>query len=64
VLDTGGAVLGRIKAVLNHGASDILEVAAPGQSGVLLIPFTRAIVPTVDLARGCVIVDPPEGLLE
>jgi 16S rRNA processing protein RimM len=64
VLDTGGAELGRIKAVLNHGASDILEVTMPGQSGVVLIPFTRAIVPTVDLSRGCVIVDPPEGLLE
>jgi 16S rRNA processing protein RimM len=64
VLDTGGAELGRIKAVLNHGASDILEVTTPGQSGVLLIPFTRAIVPTVDLSRGCVIVDPPAGLLE
>lgn len=64
VLDTGGAVLGRIKAVLNHGASDILEVTTPAQSGVLLIPFTRAIVPTVDLSRGCVIVDPLDGLLE
>ena len=64
VLDTGGKVLGRIKAVLNHGASDLLEVVAPGQPGALLIPFTRAIVPTVDLTARRVIVDPPEGLFE
>ncbi len=62
VVDTGGAVLGRVKAVLNHGASDLLEVARPG--GVVLIPFTRAIVPTVDLGAGRIIADPPEGLFE
>lgn len=64
VLDTGGKPLGKIKAVLNHGASDLLEVVLPGQPGALLIPFTRAIVPTVDLSARRVIVDPPEGLLE
>lgn len=64
VLDTGGKMLGKIKAVLNHGASDLLEVVAPGQKGALLIPFTVAIVPTVDLTQRRVIVDPPEGLLE
>ena len=29
-----------------------------------LIPFVSAIVPTVDLAGGCLVVDPPEGLLD
>lgn len=64
VVDTGGKVLGRIKAILNHGASDLLEVTAPGQTGALLIPFTLAVVPTVDLTARRVIVDPPEGLFE
>jgi 16S rRNA processing protein RimM len=64
VFDTGGKSLGRIKAVLNHGASDLLEVVTPGQTGALLIPFTLAIVPTVDLTARRVIVDPPEGLFE
>lgn len=63
VLDTGGTVLGRVSAVLNHGAGDLLEVQRPGKGNALL-PFTRAIVPTVDLAAGRVIADPPEGLLE
>ena len=62
VLDTGGEVLGTVKAVQNHGAGDLLEVQVAGQSATALVPFTRAIVPTVDLASGRVIIDPPEGL--
>ncbi|MGY6547638.1 MAG: ribosome maturation factor RimM [Roseinatronobacter sp.] len=64
VLDTGGAVLGRVKAVLNHGASDLLELVAAGRSGAILLPFTREIVPTVDLAARRIVADPPEGLIE
>ncbi len=56
VVDTGGAALGAVKAVHNHGAGDILEVGVAG----LLIPFTRAAVPTVDLAARRVVVDLPE----
>lgn len=63
VFDTGGVALGRISAVLNHGAGDLLEVQRPGKPAAL-IPFSVAMVPTVDLAAGRVIVDPPEGLLE
>jgi 16S rRNA processing protein RimM len=57
VQDTGGAVLGRVRAVMNHGASDILEVEGPG--GVILLPFTHAVVPTVDLGRGVIVAVPP-----
>ena len=64
VLDTGGAEIGKVKAVLNHGASDLLELIVPGVSSTVLLPFTRAVVPTVDLASGRIIADPPEGLLE
>ena len=59
VLDTGGTKLGSVKAVLNHGAGDVLEVNT-GQ-GIVLLPFTMAAVPTVDLAGRRLIVDPPEG---
>ncbi|MCD1627529.1 ribosome maturation factor RimM [Seohaeicola saemankumensis] len=62
VLDTGGNVLGRIKAVLNHGAGDILEVQVPGASDTVLLPFTLDAVPTIDLDQGRVIADPPLGL--
>jgi len=59
VRDTGGAVLGRVAAIHNHGAGDILEVRAAGQASPLLLPFTRAAVPTIDLALGRIVADPP-----
>ncbi|MDU8912946.1 ribosome maturation factor RimM [Aestuariicoccus sp. MJ-SS9] len=64
VFDTGGAELGRVKAVLNHGAADLLEVQVPGASNTVLLPFTMAAVPTIDLAAGRIVADPPEGLFE
>jgi 16S rRNA processing protein RimM len=60
VLDTGGALLGRVRAIHNHGAGDILEVAGSGRASTLLIPFTKQAVPTVDLTAGRIIADPPE----
>ncbi|MFZ5964571.1 ribosome maturation factor RimM [Thalassococcus sp. BH17M4-6] len=64
VFDTGGVQLGTVKAVLNHGASDILEVQVPGSSASVLVPFTLAVVPTVDLTAGRIVADPPEGLFD
>jgi len=64
VFDTGGVALGQVRAVLNHGASDLLEIGAPGQSATVLLPFTLAAVPTVDLASGRIVADPPEGLFD
>jgi 16S rRNA processing protein RimM len=62
VFDAGGTQLGRISAVLNHGASDILEIKTDSPGEPLLLPFTRAVVPTVDVSGGRVIVDLPETL--
>jgi len=56
------SVLGEVTAV-RHEAQDLLVVRRPGAPDAL-IPFVSAIVPTVDLAGGFVVVDPPEGLLE
>jgi 16S rRNA processing protein RimM len=63
VLDTGGAALGVVRAIHDHGAGDLIEIAREGAESVLL-PFTRATVPTVDLAAGRLIADPPEGLFD
>ena len=63
VFDTGGALVGTVKAVQNHGAADLLEVQKPATSVTVLLPFTLAAVPTVDLGTGRIIVDPPEGAL-
>lgn len=61
VRDTGGALLGRVRAVHDHGAGDLLEIDVAGGPSVLL-PFTRAAVPLVDLAAARIVADPPEGL--
>jgi 16S rRNA processing protein RimM len=62
VRDPGGVLLGRVAAVHNHGAGDLLEIAGPAGADPRLIPFTRAAVPTVDLAAGRIVADLPEGL--
>lgn len=64
VYDTGGAPLGKVQSVHNHGAADLLELQVPGKSNTVLLPFTLAIVPTVDLAARRIVADPPEGLLD
>ncbi len=61
-VDTGGVVLGRVVAVHNHGAGDILEIGGAGRKSALMLPFTLAAVPTVDLGAGRIVVDLPEGL--
>jgi 16S rRNA processing protein RimM len=53
-----GEPLGTVVAIPNFGSDDMLEVARPGKASIYL-PFTRAVVPTVDLAGRRVIVDPP-----
>lgn len=63
VYDTGGALLGEVRSVQNHGASDLLEIDGPELKTTALLPFTRTAVPTVDLSAGKIIADPPEGLL-
>ena len=58
-----GTALGSVVAIHNHGAGDILEIAALGGEPIL-VPFTKAVVPTVDIPGGRVVVDPPPGLLD
>jgi 16S rRNA processing protein RimM len=63
VYDTGGVLLGSVRAVQNHGADDLLELQLQGGSGTVLLPFTKTAVPTVDLTAGRLIADPPIGIL-
>ncbi|MGJ4914078.1 ribosome maturation factor RimM [Bradyrhizobium sp. HKCCYLRH2060] len=55
---TAGAPLGCVLAIHNFGAGDIIEIAPPSGS-TLMLPFTNAVVPTVDLAGGRVIIELP-----
>jgi 16S rRNA processing protein RimM len=56
------SVVGKVTAV-RHEAQDLLVVRRD-EGGEALIPFVSAIVPTVDVAGGFVVIDPPEGLLD
>ena len=62
VFDTAGSELGRITAVLNHGAGDLLEISRNNAGPGILLPLTRANVPMIDLTDGHVVIDPPDGL--
>lgn len=52
-----GEAVGIVVAVHNFGAGDILEVA-PEEGATLMIPFSEAAVPELDLENGLMRVDP------
>jgi len=56
---TADETLGRVVAIHNFGAGDILEIAPP-QGATMLLPFTNAVVPTVDIAGGRVLIELPQ----
>jgi 16S rRNA processing protein RimM len=58
-----GTVLGTVVGVPNYGAGDLLEIA-PKTGSTILVPFSDAVVPEVDITGGRVVVDPPRGLLD
>ena len=59
-----GTTLGKLVAMPNYGAGDLLEVAVDGNSETVLIPFTNAFVPQEDFSNGKIIVVLPEGYLD
>lgn len=56
------AVIGRVQRVEHFPAHDLLIVKAGDKE--IMVPFVAAIVPTVDVAAGRVVVTPPAGLFE
>lgn len=60
-----GTVVGTIREVLHSAAGELLSIRpADGSRAELLVPFVAAIVTSVSLAEGVVVIDPPEGLLD
>lgn len=57
-VDLSGRPCGRVVAVHNHGAGDLVEIAADDGAAVL-VPFTREAVPEIDLGQRRITVDPP-----
>lgn len=62
VKTVNGKTLGTVRAVFDFGAGDMLEIL-PKEGALIMVPFTKAIVPIVDIEKGRLVVDPPEGLL-
>src|SRR3979490_2891874 len=56
----GNGPLGRVIAIHNFGAGDIIEIAPPN-GATMLLPFTNAVVPNVDIAGGRVAIELPAG---
>lgn len=60
---TDGTLVGTVREIL-HGPAGELLVVARAEGPDALVPFVLAIVPTVDLDGGRVVLTPPEGLLD
>ena len=63
VVAVQGDVLGTVARIDHAPASDLIVLEKSG-GGTALIPFVTALVPTVDVAGGRIVVDLPEGLLD
>ncbi len=57
-----GTPAGTVREVVHIASSELLALDVDGRD--VLVPFVKAIVPTVDVAAGKVVIDPPEGLFE
>lgn len=58
-----GTAVGTVTEVLHSAAGELLSLRdAAGRE--ILVPFVTAIVPTVSVAEGFLVIDPPEGLLD
>lgn len=55
-----GTVLGKIKAVQDFGAGDVIEYLPAGGGESLYLSFTREVVPAVDVAGGRIVAEPPD----
>ncbi|HJZ46309.1 MAG TPA: ribosome maturation factor RimM [Roseiflexaceae bacterium] len=63
VLTEDGAVIGKVREVLETGASEVLVVTRPGQPDGL-IPMIRDVIQELDIPGGRIVVRVLEGLLE
>ena len=63
-LDTG-VTIGKVSAMPNFGAGDLIELRDPQSGDTYLYPFTKAVVPTINIAEGYLTIvvplDAPEG---
>jgi 16S rRNA processing protein RimM len=58
-VDAAGTRLGRVVALMNYGAGDILEIAPAGGGEALLLPFTKRVALRIDFDAGRIVIEPP-----
>jgi 16S rRNA processing protein RimM len=58
---TADEPLGRVIAIHNFGAGDIIEIAPPA-GATMLLPFSNAVVPSVDIPGGRVVIELPKEI--
>jgi 16S rRNA processing protein RimM len=58
-----GERLGRVAQVSNYGAGDILEIAPEGGGETVLVPFTKAVAPSIDLEGGWILIEQPTEIV-
>ena len=59
-----GSQFGTVVAIHDFGAGDILELKREGKRDTVMLPFTSATVPVVDIASRRIVIDPPEGVFK
>jgi 16S rRNA processing protein RimM len=62
--DGRGRTIGSVVAVHNFGAGDLLEIALDEGSDTVMLPFTAAAVPQVEIAAGRIVLDPAANLVD
>jgi 16S rRNA processing protein RimM len=62
-VDSENQPLGRVIAIHNFGAGDIIEIA-PAHGMSMLLPFTNAVVPHVDVVGGRVVIELPQEIAD
>jgi len=64
VMNRAGQKLGTVVAIHNFGAGDLIEVRPQAGGNTELVPFDDINVPSVDVAAGQIVIDPPRGLFK
>ena len=64
VHNEAGAIIGTVVAVPNYGGGDLLEIAPAQEGPTAFLPFTKAFVPSVDIAGKRIVAAPPDDLFE
>jgi len=57
-----GENLGKVAALSNYGAGDIIEIAPDRGGETLLLPFSKAVAVEIDFTSGRIVIEPPREI--